>query len=132
MIWLRLGRLSKHSADLSQSPSNQSHLQNFVDVTNMFVVLFLASLLTVEKVAIERQTDGYSIAAVNSGAGLHSSKTQSLPSSSDLETESIAAIQPNGDVEHIMLTKSQYEELKNGGTIKLGHNVRLRAKAVPS
>lgn len=97
----------------------------------MFVVLFLATLLTVEKVAIEKQTDGYSIAAVSSGM-IHSGKTQSLPSSSDLETESIAAIQPNGDVEHIMLTKSQYEELKNGGTIKLGHNVRLRAKAVPS
>lgn len=95
----------------------------------MFVVLFLATLLTVEKVAIERETPGYSIDTVSNG--FHPSKTQSLPSP-DLGTESIAAIQPNGDVEHIMLTKSQYEELKNGGTIKLGHNVRLRAKAVSS
>ena len=66
----------------------------------------------------------------NVSKGLPASKSQLLLASSALETESIAAVQPNGDVEHIMLTKSQYDELKAGGTIKLGRNVRLRAKAV--
>ena len=79
----------------------------------MLLVLLLASLLTVEKIAVERTTD-----------------LKKAGSPTDLETEPIAAVQPNGDVEHIMLTKTQYEALKAGGTIKLGRNVRLRAKAV--
>lgn len=83
----------------------------------MLVALLLASLLTVEKLAIEKES-------VTNNQPL-------LPLSSESETESIAAVQPNGDVEHIMLSKAQYEELKAGGTIKLGPNVRLRAKVVP-
>lgn len=100
----------------------------------MFLVLFLTTLLTVEKVAIEKPNHAFS---VNSDKQLPvvaetQLKTHSLPVLSESsDRESIAAIQPNGDVEHIMLTKSQYEELKAGGTIKLGRNVRLRAKAVP-
>lgn len=94
------------------------------------VILLLTTLLTVEKVAvIEKEAPTFSLSV---SRGLPAAgKTQSLPASPASETESIAAVQPNGDVEHIMLTKSQYEELKAGGTIKLGRNVRLRAKAVP-
>ncbi|XP_067935053.1 signal peptide peptidase-like 3 [Watersipora subatra] len=96
----------------------------------MMVILLLTTLLTVEKVAvIEKEAPTFSLSV---SRGLPAAgKTQSLPASPASETESIAAVQPNGDVEHIMLTKSQYEELKAGGTIKLGRNVRLRAKAVP-
>lgn len=99
----------------------------------MMLVLLLTTLLTVEKIAVENETPAFAGSSVNENAMAQipvvGSKTRPLPTA-DSGTESIAAIQPNGDVEHIMLTKSQYEELKAGGTIKLGRNVRLRAKAV--
>jgi len=89
-----------------------------------FYVLLLASLLTVEKLAVKRESSAQIFSTDN--------LKQEFLTNSDLGTEALSAIQPNGDVEHIMLTKAQYEELKSGGTIKLGHNIRLRAKAVPS
>lgn len=93
----------------------------------MFVI-FLATLLTVEKLASEKDT----LSRPLDSGKQSSSKILSSPLFSAAESESVAAVQPNGAVEHIMLTKSQYEELKAGGTIKLGKNVRLRAKTAPA
>lgn len=83
------------------------------------MVLFLVSLMAVEKLSVDKVELVSSVASQSNNI-------------EDLETESIAAVQPNGKVEHIMLTKTQYEELQSGGTVKLGRNVRLRAKALPT